>query len=200
MRSVLRLACALAVTLALSGVARAENVTFGADTQPNVVSLWSNVPFTTPTGGAMSLPPGWGVVFNAAQPNFIQLQHSAGFGILNPTPAQGNAWLTYIQGFNGLVSTNPAWRMDWQEVYWNTTTNTLVQGFAGRLQGSAGGIVNGTYAATPGLGPTTAGGAPLFIGPTPEPSSMIAFGVGLAVVGLARRRRTARTSRAADAA
>jgi len=193
MRSVTRslLLAALAV-FALSGTARAENVVFDTDYQPNIVNLWSNVPFVSPTGGASGFnTPGWEVHFNVSNPDFIQLFRPAGFGNTAATPPNP-AWLTYTQAFNGTVSTNPNFKMDWQEVYWNTTTNMLVEGFAGRIVSNGSGFATGTYAATPGLGPTMAGGAPLFIGPTPEPSSLIAFGVGLGVLAVAKRRRRAR--------
>jgi hypothetical protein len=192
MRSAPRLGIfAMLALLAAAGTARGEDVVFGTDYQPNVVSLWSNVPFPVPTGGASGFnTPGWGVIFNPANPGFIQLVQSAGFGLQPPATTPPNpGWLTYVQSFNGTVTTNSSFQMDWQEVYWNTATNTLVQGFAGRIVSNGGGLLQGTYAATPGLGPTLPGGAPLFIGPTPEPSSMIAFGVGLGVVALSRRRR-----------
>jgi hypothetical protein len=179
-----RVLAAFACLVALAGSARAETISFNTDYQPDLVNLFSTVPFTAPS----SLPTGWQFVFDPASPNFIQLWRPAGFGILNPTPPQG-AWLTYDQSFAGTVSTNPAFKMDWQEVYYNFATNSFVQGFAGRLESNGAGFVNGTYAATPGLGPTTAGGAPLFIGPAPEPSSLVAFGVGLGVLGYVRRRR-----------
>ncbi len=188
MRPVSTLVVGIFLALASAETARAEFVTLGTDTQPNVVSLWSTSPFVLPPSSAF--PNGWGVgFFDPLNPNFIQLQRPAGFGLLNPTVAQGNAWLTYTQEFVGPVSTNPAFRMDYQEVYWNTATNSFVQGLAGRLQSDGANFQFGTYGATPGLGPTTSGGAPLFIGPVPEPSTMIAFGLGLGVVALSRRRR-----------
>lgn len=187
------LAAALAIVTLVSypSAARADTIVFSTDYQPNVVNLWSNVPFPVPTGGAAGFNvAGWGAVFNPANPNFIQIQRPAGYGALAVAPPQPG-WLTWGQTFNGTTTTNPAWRMDWQEVYFDTATNQVVQGFAGRVQGSAGGLVIGTYGATPGLGPTLAGGAPAFLGPTPEPATILILGAGLGLAALARRRRSA---------
>jgi len=175
--------------LASGRTARAETVVYNTDFEPNIVNLWSSVPFTGPAFNINT--PNWGTIFSPSNPGFTQIV-TANFGSLNPTSPTPN-WLTFSITYAGNVTNNPAFAMDFQEVYYDFNTGTVVQGFAGRLVSNGTNIVGGTYAATPGLGPTTASGAPLFIGPTPEPSSMIAFGAGLGVLALVRRRRRARS-------
>jgi hypothetical protein len=113
MRSVTRsLVFSFLAVFAFCGTARAESVLFDTDYQPNIINLFSNVPFpATPNGGASGFnTPGWNVTYNPGNPFSIQLYRSGGFGVLNP-PTPNPAWLTYTQAFNGTVTTNPAFTM-----------------------------------------------------------------------------------------
>jgi hypothetical protein len=181
------------LALVYPAAARADSFTFDTEYQPNVINLYSNVPFSGSaisglTGAWGSL--GWGVTVDTS--NFVQLvlpsgpSNPNGYGSLTPSGIFPN--MLFNVGFNGTTSGNTSFAMDFQEVYWNTTTNTLVQGVSGSIDGSSapGGYAPGTYGS---VGPMS-GGQPLYQGPVgPEPSSLLAFALALGCAAFVRRRR-----------
>jgi len=177
--------------------ARADSVGFNTDYEPNVINLFVDsanaFPSATSASGfsGPSLTPGlsWTVNWSAGNPDFLQLVLTnsngslANAGTLTGLDASSPAWLSWTQSFTGTIGSN--FTLDWQEVYWNASTNSGT-GFVGELQGAG-------FAAAPYNGPMS-GGAPLLIGPTgsPEPSTLLAFGLALACGAVSRGARRLR--------
>lgn len=170
---------ALVLLLVLSGAAvlpaRADplDVPFNVGVPANVVNIFTNGPGFF-SGSTIVSPGTWSVHEDPGGQwvQFLSFDQSVSvFGV------------QWLQDFTG--PTNVAY----QTMVWDYGTQSpTATGFGSYSVDAVGNVSLGPGYAASG-GPTTGGGAPAFVAPVPEPSSVLIGAVGLGLLGLRRWRQ-----------
>lgn len=149
------------------------DVPFNVGVPANVVNIFTNGPGFF-SGSTISSPANW-VAYEDPGGQWVQL-YSANQSV----SVFGVQWL---QDFTGATD------VAYQTMVWDYGTNSPTATGFGSYSVDAGGTVTlGPGYAAAG-GPTGGGGAPAFVAPVPEPSSVLIGAMGLGLLGLRRWRR-----------